>query len=446
LRWLSETEHYWGGSVSAVLYYYHFLQTQDIDATETMHWNHGRGFRAIGNTWNVTIGGHFRGVYDGNNHKVSNLYINGTALPQDQLFSVSFFGGIQDATLRNIKLENVNFKGDLNRRGLSSLVNLAYYSTIYNCSASGVIIFDHDSVNTDRGFSAIAGLVFLSMDSLIENCFSEITVYQIGVPEHTLHLSGLINLLYYSTMKNSYFFNRMNNLENLQIIGLCNTIVSSTISNSFVTSAYTIPDESFLVRTMHAFGSDYETYIKSAVWNTEKSGISEPVFVYWCVCGNECEDDTSLHIVNSHGLSTDEMKQAETYIALGWDFDNVWDIDPNVNDGYPFLRSSVRPSILSNVDNTQIPIPHYISVYPNPVRTNSQATFEISVKDDQRATLQIFNIRGQLVREFVNLGAGNHKVIWDQKDNNNREVGTGIYFYRITSPSADEVKRMVIIR
>jgi hypothetical protein len=36
------------------------------------------------------------------------------------------------------------------------------------------------------------------------------------------------------------------------------------------------------------------------------------------------------------GKSSSEMKQQSTYI--GWDFDNVWAIDPSINNGYPYLR------------------------------------------------------------------------------------------------------------
>jgi len=37
------------------------------------------------------------------------------------------------------------------------------------------------------------------------------------------------------------------------------------------------------------------------------------------------------------GKTTAEMKQKSTFV--GWDFDNVWEIDGKVNGGYPFLRN-----------------------------------------------------------------------------------------------------------
>jgi hypothetical protein len=84
------------------------------------------------------------------------------------------------------------------------------------------------------------------------------------------------------------------------------------------------------------------------------------------------------------------------------------------------------------------------SVYPNPVRGN--ANFDISVKEGETAVLHIFNIRGQLVREFRDIRTGNHNIVWNGRDNHEREVSSGIYFYRLTSPTVNDVRRMVLIK
>jgi hypothetical protein len=36
------------------------------------------------------------------------------------------------------------------------------------------------------------------------------------------------------------------------------------------------------------------------------------------------------------GKTTEEMKDKATF--AGWDFEKVWGMDENVNDGYPYLR------------------------------------------------------------------------------------------------------------
>jgi len=45
-------------------------------------------------------------------------------------------------------------------------------------------------------------------------------------------------------------------------------------------------------------------------------------------------------ITNSRGLTTVEMKSQESF--TDWDFNDVWIIDPDINDGYPYLRSFLQ--------------------------------------------------------------------------------------------------------
>ena len=89
----------------------------------------------------------------------------------------------------------------------------------------------------------------------------------------------------------------------------------------------------------------------------------------------------------------------------------------------------------------------FTSVYPNPLRTTSTATFVMDVKENETASLHVFNVRGQLVREFNNIPAGSgQRVNWDLTDSNERPVPTGIYFYRLSSPSVHSVQRLLIVK
>ncbi|MCL2065299.1 MAG: T9SS type A sorting domain-containing protein [Candidatus Cloacimonetes bacterium] len=85
------------------------------------------------------------------------------------------------------------------------------------------------------------------------------------------------------------------------------------------------------------------------------------------------------------------------------------------------------------------------SVYPNPVRVNDLPNVDISVKSAETATLRIYNIRGQLVREYRDI-TGNETVTWDRRDMNNRETAAGVYFFQLSSPSYFSVQRMVVVR
>jgi len=115
------------------------------------------------------------------------------------------------------------------------------------------------------------------------------------------------------------------------------------------------------------------------------------------------------------------------------------------NDGSMEFHGPVSVKVVTVEAVLEMPLFTVMSgVYPNPVRDN--ASFDVSVKEGEVATLRIFNIRGQLVREYDDIRTGVHKIQWDGRDTNNRHVASGVYFYKLTSPSANSVQRMVVVK
>jgi flagellar hook assembly protein FlgD len=53
-----------------------------------------------------------------------------------------------------------------------------------------------------------------------------------------------------------------------------------------------------------------------------------------------------------------------------------------------------------------------------------------------------------MVRELVksDLPAGTHKVVWDGTDDDGRDVGSGVYFYRMTIGDFTATKKMLLIK
>jgi len=74
--------------------------------------------------------------------------------------------------------------------------------------------------------------------------------------------------------------------------------------------------------------------------------------------------------------------------------------------------------------------------YPNPFNavTNIQYTVGSGQSRLIHTTLKIYNILGKEVRELVNTrqSPGSYTIIWDGKDNEGKEVASGIYFYQLT--------------
>ena len=116
------------------------------------------------------------------------------------------------------------------------------------------------------------------------------------------------------------------------------------------------------------------------------------------------------------------------------------------NDGTKEVFGPVSVVYTSDGDDVPITMTTMSSAYPNPMNLGTIANFEIAVKDNETAELRIYNIRGQVVRSYENIPAGHQTVIWDGRDVNGREVSSGVYFYRLTSPSSHIVQRMVVVK
>jgi hypothetical protein len=76
--------------------------------------------------------------------------------------------------------------------------------------------------------------------------------------------------------------------------------------------------------------------------------------------------------------------------------------------------------------------------YPNPF--NPTTVLKLNVKENEEGKLEIFNSRGQCVvtKRFA---PGYHEYEWDAEGN-----ASGLYFYRLSSPSYQAVKKMMLLK
>jgi len=91
--------------------------------------------------------------------------------------------------------------------------------------------------------------------------------------------------------------------------------------------------------------------------------------------------------------------------------------------------------------------------YPNPFNPSTTIPFRVYgsrfiVHSPIHTTLIVYNILGQKVRTLVDEEKlpGNYRVIWDGKDNSGKEIGSGIYFYRLKTKDYTTAKKMVLLR
>lgn len=94
-----------------------------------------------------------------------------------------------------------------------------------------------------------------------------------------------------------------------------------------------------------------------------------------------------------------------------------------------------------------VPERYYLAQnHPNPF--NPSTSIEFGVKEEGKVTLEIYNVKGQLINTLVNkdFQAGNHSIVWNGTDNANKAVSSGIYFYKLSVNDFSEVKKMTFLK
>ena len=84
--------------------------------------------------------------------------------------------------------------------------------------------------------------------------------------------------------------------------------------------------------------------------------------------------------------------------------------------------------------------------YPNPFNPTTTISYTMPASGDVK--LNVYNLRGQLVRSLVNEAktAGSHKVVWDGKDDRGNTMASGIYLYRLETGKHSETRKMMLMK
>lgn len=85
------------------------------------------------------------------------------------------------------------------------------------------------------------------------------------------------------------------------------------------------------------------------------------------------------------------------------------------------------------------------NAYPNPFRMNSSTNIEVAVKAGENGIVTVYNILGQAVKTFK-VSEGTTKINWNGRDAKGNACGSGIYFYKLSTPSMNQTKKMVIVK
>ena len=159
--------------------------------------------------------------------------------------------------------------------------------------------------------------------------------------------------------------------------------------------------------------------------------------VYRSTTGDVTNVPPYANVVDNHFVDNNVQAGQTYYYAV-----KAVDANGNQSD-----FSQVVNTTVVSVDNHQIP-DHYAleNAYPNPF--NPSTVIRFALPEDADVTLVIYNMLGQKVRTLVqnHLQAGYQSVVWDGKADNGRQLGSGVYVYRLQAGNFQAAHKVVLLR
>ena len=177
------------------------------DAAQTAEWNGGLGFKPIGID---SLRNAFSGIFDGLGHTITGLTIK-----RANSDSIGLFGSISNATVKNIRLKNINIDG---RYNVGGLVGVASLSTIASTHTAGKV----------SGDSNVGGLTGTLINTTVIDSDSSADVYGRG---NIGAIGGLVGNLYMGNITNSHATGKIQGLTSVG--GLIGTANGSVVKDSY---------------------------------------------------------------------------------------------------------------------------------------------------------------------------------------------------------------------
>lgn len=101
---------------------------------------------------------------------------------------------------------------------------------------------------------------------------------------------------------------------------------------------------------------------------------------------------------------------------------------------------------VANDDNLLLPLLSLEQNFPNPF--NPSTTISFSLETRQKARLDIYNMKGQLVNTLVDeqLEQGRHSFIFEGKDFSGQSLASGLYLYRLKTANQSLSRKMLLVK
>jgi hypothetical protein len=110
-------------------------------------------------------------------------------------------------------------------------------------------------------------------------------------------------------------------------------------------------------------------------------------------------------------------------------------------------RSSVTTGVEKNTEISSIPRDLFLEQnYPNPF--NPSTVIQYGLPASERVRITIFSLLGQEIAELANTvqSPGSYRVVWNGRDQQGKDMPSGIYLIRLQAGSTQLVKKAMLVR
>ncbi len=298
----------------------HFILTNDIDLAGCSSWDVDNG-RLYGGSglcigYRYSDGIPFSGVFDGNYHTISNLYVQGEG------YDWGLFGYTSGATIKNLIVKEADVTG------WSDAYSENYHTAILIGDAENTFVSRCGVSGSVEGEDMVGGLIGRAINCVINECYAD-SVNIVEKEQFEQHTAALVGnsgskLAYYKWG----YYAPLDDYTEIAYYVSDNTIINC-FANGSVNGSYA---SGLVAVDKDSDENDFEVIRKSYYLGTNSS--TEDIISnesYYTSCYYNSDNGTG-----TGGLSTEEFGDQNNF--TDWDFDLVWEINT-----YSEFSSFARP-------------------------------------------------------------------------------------------------------
>ncbi len=351
-----------------------------------------------GNLWlpvGTDIAHSFKGDVNGQGHTISNVMVN----RPNKDFS-GLFGSVISMHIKDLKIDSAVVYGNSTVGAL--VANLSTNSTAVNCHVTNGYVHCEDGMYGGIAGGLVGGL--LTNSSISQSSFS-------GEVHGGDQLGGLVGTTWDSTLvEESYSaglvsggnivggligYTTMNfppdpNVHN--VVKNCYSRADVIASGSYAGGLFAFPETTGVIKNCYSTGTvsaagnfggsigaiQGASSVSNTYFDTESSGLANGIGL----------NNSSLN-VDITGKTTAEMKTQALVDSLNVNQGNIWNIDPAINDGYPFLVGNTLAVEKWSVKK--------IAVMLYPTVSNTLVNFKVK----EKTHFTIMNLSGRILDQGV---------------------------------------------